>query len=584
MRPEKQLDVKLVKPYAKRWEGLIEQWRKPAGLQALLVAIVVTLLISAVAALVYATGGTTFAWLHLMYIPVLLAAVFFGVPGGLLAAVFAGFLLGPFMPLSVADAIAQETGNWLFRTFFFLLIGGVAGGLFHILNGYLDRVKQQVCVDELTGLPNLLALERVVNEMLTQRDASVCLAMITCNNFERIMDALTYRVADTLGRQVAKRLEQVNHFGWPVYKIQSTSFAFIARNLPLEQFVADCEQILYQLQEPFVVEGVLVAVNTHCGIALLPKDAPGIHEGLQKASVAAHEAESRNKLCVLWNSEDDIDRKRRLSLLGSLSDALKNEELMLYYQPKVNVQTGFIEGAEALLRWNHPEHGLVRPDLFIPEAEKTWLVQPLALFAVEAVIAKLQQLQKQEIPIRLGVNLTAHNIQSVRFVAEFKRMIDAADLLPGSLEVEITERTLITEVENVANVLNSLKKRGVSIALDDMGSGYSVIRYLQKLPIDSVKLDKIFIQDLLCSEINQNIVRDMIVMAKRIGITVVAEGVENQEVSDVLRELGCDLIQGYYVSQPLPDEEFDSWLQSCAWKLNPMETPVDKENNASLAS
>jgi EAL domain-containing protein (putative c-di-GMP-specific phosphodiesterase class I)/GGDEF domain-containing protein len=584
MRPGKLLEAKQVNFCANRWEGLIELWRKPAGMRASLVAIVLTLLISAVAALVYVTGGTTFAWLHLMYIPVLLGAVFFGVSGGLVAAVFAGFLLGPFMPLSVADAIAQDTGNWLFRTFFFLLIGGIAGGLFHILNGYLDRMKQQACVDDLTGLPNLLALERAVDEIFADRNASICLAMITCTNFANIMDALTYRVANTLEQQIAKRLEQVNHFGWPAYKIQSTSFAFIARNVPVEQFKADCEQILYQLQEPFIVEGVLVAVNTHCGIALLPKDASKIHEGLQKASVAAHEAERQNKLCVLWKSEDDIDRKRRLGLLGSLSDALKNEELMLYYQPKVNVQTGFIEGAEALLRWNHPEHGLVRPDLFIPEAEKTWLVQPLALFAVKAVIAKLQQLRSQGIFLRLGVNLTAHNIQSVRFVAELNRMIDAADLLPGSLEVEITERTLITEVDIAADVLNSLKKRGVSIALDDMGSGYSVIRYLQELPINSVKLDKIFIQDLLGSEINQNIVRDMIVMAKRIGITVVTEGVENQEVSDKLRELGCDLIQGYYVSRPLPDEEFDSWLQNCAWKLNPVGTRVDKESVESLAS
>jgi len=454
------------------------------------------------------------------------------------------------------------------------LTGILTGILSHILNGRLDRIKKQAYFDGLTGLPNLLALETAVGEILAERDASVCLAMITFTNFAQIMDALTYRAADNLGLQIAGRLGQVNRFQLPVYKIHSTSFAFVARSHTLEEFVTDCEQILYQMQEPFVVEGVLVAVNMHCGVALLPRDAAEIHEGLQKASVAAHEAESRNKLCVHYNSDNEVDRRRALALLGSLSDALKNEELALYYQPKVNVQTGVVEGAEALLRWNHPEHGLVRPDLFIPEAEKTWLVQPLSLFAVKAVVAKLQRLQRQGLQLRLGVNLTAHNIQSSRFMAELNRIIDEADIPPGSLEVEITERTLITEFDTAVDFLTSLKNRGVSIALDDMGAGYSVIRYLQTLPISSVKLDHIFLNDLLTSEFNQNMVRGMIVIGKRMGITVVAEGVEDKEVSDKLRAFGCDLIQGYYVSRPLPEEEFDTWLQNCAWKLNTIDNPA----------
>lgn len=553
-----------------KWDNLIEKWRKPAGVQALLMVAVIALLMGLVTALVYATGGTAFAWLHLMYIPVLLAAAFFRVPGGLLAAVIAGLLLGPFMPLFVTNEVAQKTGNWLFRTLFFLLAGLLAGILSQILNGRLDRIKKQAYFDGLTGLPNLLALETAVGEILADRAASVCLAMITFTNFAQIMEALTYRAADNLVLQIAGRLRQVNRFRLPVYKIHSTSFVFVAPSRALDEFVTDCEEILYQMQEPFVVEGVLVAVNMHCGVALLPRDAAEVHEGLQKASVAAHEAESRNKLCIIHNSGNEVDRRRGLALLGSLSDALKNEELALYYQPKVNVQTGVVEGAEALLRWNHPEHGLVRPDLFIPEAEKTWLVQPLSLFAVKAVIAKLQRLRSQGLALRLGVNLTAHNIQSSRFMAELNRMIDEADITPGSLEVEITERTLITEFDIAADVLTSLKNRGVSIALDDMGAGYSVIRYLQELPISSVKLDQIFMHDLLTSEFNQNMVRGMIVISKRMGITVVAEGVENEGVSDKLRSFGCDLIQGYYVSRPLPEDEFDSWLRNCPWKLKPL--------------
>jgi EAL domain-containing protein (putative c-di-GMP-specific phosphodiesterase class I)/GGDEF domain-containing protein len=553
-----------------KWDNLIEKWRKPAGVQALLMVAVIALLMGLVTALVYATGGTAFAWLHLMYIPVLLAAAFFRVPGGLLAAVIAGLLLGPFMPLFVPNEVAQKTGNWLFRTLFFLLAGLLAGILSQILNGRLDRIKKQAYYDGLTGLPNLLALETAVGEILADRAASVCLAMITFTNFAQIMEALTYRAADNLVLQIAGRLRQVNRFRLPVYKIHSTSFVFVAPSRALDEFVTDCEEILFQMQEPFVVEGVLVAVNMHCGVALLPRDAAEVHEGLQKASVAAHEAESRNKLCIIHNSSNEVDRRRGLALLGSLSDALKNEELALYYQPKVNVQTGVVEGAEALLRWNHPEHGLVRPDLFIPEAEKTWLVQPLSLFAVKAVIAKLRRLRSQGLALRLGVNLTAHNIQSSRFMAELNRMIDEADITPGSLEVEITERTLITEFDIAADVLASLKNRGVSIALDDMGAGYSVVRYLQELPISSVKLDQIFMHDLLTSEFNQNMVRGMIVISKRMGITVVAEGVENEGVSDKLRSFGCDLIQGYYVSRPLPEDEFDSWLRNCPWKLKPL--------------
>lgn len=557
----------MMKPAECRWDHQVEKWRNPKGMQAAFLLALIVVLMGAVASIVYATGGTTFSWLHLMYIPVLLAAAFFFVPGGLVAGIVGGLVLGPAMPLSVPDGVFQETGNWLFRTFFFVMIGVMGGILSLILNNHLNRIKEQAYSDNLTGLPNLLALETVLADILARRDSSVSLAMITFSNFASIMDALTYRAADALALQLAERLHLANGFRFPVYKIHSSSFSFIAMGQEVEEFSVKCRQILHQLQEPFLVEGVQVSLNMHCGVAFLPRDGFDAHQGIQKASVAAHDAESRNKLMVLYDNDLEIDRRQRLSLLGNLSEALKNEELSVSFQPKLNVQTGVVEGAEALLRWNHPEHGPVSPDQFIPEAEKTWLVQPMSFFAVKAVLATLKRLQRRGISLRLGVNLTAHNIQSGKFIRDLKELIDGAGITPGSLEIEITERILITDLEGAAKVLNSLKKRGVSIAIDDMGTGYSVIRYLQELPITSVKIDQVFIRDMLSSESSRNIISGMIAIIKRMGLTTVAEGVEDREVSDALRQLGCDIIQGYYVGRPMPETEFDRWLEHCPWPV-----------------
>lgn len=552
-------------------EGFLERWRAPSGPRAVAAGLAIALLLAGSGVLIYHTGGTSAVWPHLMYVPIILAAGMFRVAGAVLAGLAAGLILGPFMPLDTAAGISQSLANWTIRLGFFLVTAVLAGLLSRWLNRELDRVRYESLHDERTGLPNLLSLEHALTSALHRPDGErqpVTVAMITISNFLEIVNTLGYRATQEISRKVAERLRTADVPHLSIYAIARDRFALTAGNVELHDFVGYCRRIFEHLQRPFDIEGVPVTVNMHIGIAQSTPGQASADETVQKASVAARVAAERGALYHTYSQRYDKRSVERLTLLGSLNGAIKRGELQLYYQPKISIATRRVSGVEGLLRWQHSTNGLLGPERFIAEAEQTWLVHPVSLFVAKAAMRKLKQWASSGIGLKLAINFTARNIQDASFVEEFLGLLEEYDIDPASLEIELTERTVMTEPEKATEVLYRFKARGIGVGIDDFGTGYTTIGSLRKLPLDTLKIDQSFIHTLETSQVSCSVVKGIIGVARELSYTTVAEGVDNERTLALLGELGCNMAQGYHIAQPLSEAEFDAWLRTSPWGLS----------------
>lgn len=548
----------------------IEKWRNPRGTSAFIAVFLIILLLLGVGGIVYLTGGTGYVWVHLMYVPIILAAMLFRIPGGIAAALAAGLIVGPYMPLDVSANVNQDAANWLLRTLFLLLMGGLAGFLSFCFNRQIDCSMKQSRHDRLTGLPNLLALSERLTQIKAepgQDSANIALAIIQISNFPQIINTLGYRSLTVFSKEIAQRLTQDNIPIKELYCFRDNSFAVLATNIPLHDFIDQCREIAEVLQKPFYFEDIPVTIDMHIGISHSPLCHSDVEEIIHKASIAVFNAEEGKLLYKTYSKKDDHNSIERLALLGSIEEAIDNNELSLFLQPKVTFGEGRIMGAEALIRWQHPTFGLLSPGMFIPEVEKTWLIHPLSLFAIRAGLDQIRRWENSGYDLKLSINLTAHNIQDRSLIAELINLIKDYGINPAHLEIEITERFLLTDMDTAVDVLHSLRNLGAEVAIDDFGSGYSTMNYIQKLPITAIKLDQSLVDGLGASPLSQSVIRNIIKATHEMNLTTVAEGVENKELFDLLADLGSDIAQGYYISKPLAEKDFDNWLTSCPWKL-----------------
>lgn len=548
----------------------IERWRNPRGAGAMAAVLLLVVLLLAGAAVVYLTGGTSYVWVHLMYVPIILAAMLFRVPGGVVTGLIAGVMVGPFMPLDVGKQLSQETVNWLTRTLFFVLMGGLAGFLSFCFNRQLDCSMQQSRHDRLTGLPNFLALTERVFRLKKERvrtEVDVALAIIQISNFPQIINTLGYRSLPVFSTEIARRLNREDRPFKEVFCLRDNSFAVLATDIPLHDFIDRCGLIGKSLQKPFYFDDIPVTIDMHIGISYSPLRQADAEEIIHKASIAVFNAEEKKLLYRTYSRKDDDNSVERLSLLGSMKEAIDNNELFFYLQPKVSLSAGRVVGAEALVRWQHPYLGLLSPDMFVPEAEKTWLIHPLSMFAIHAGLDQIRRWENDGYDLKLSINLTAQNIQDRTLVAELINLVKDYGIEPSHLEIEITERLLLTDMDTALEVLNSLRNLGADIAIDDFGSGYSSMNYISKLPITAVKLDQSLTEGIYSSRFSQAVIRNLINVTKELGLSTVAEGVETRDHFDMLAELGADIAQGYYISKPLSEKDFETWLGSCPWKV-----------------
>ena len=433
------------------------------------------------------------------------------------------------------------------------------GRLVEVLRTELEDKRHRALHDALTGLPNRLFFEEQVEDVVAGR-RGVCSAVMIMdlNRFKEVNDTLGHGVGDSLLRAIAGRLGHVARGGDVVARLGGDEFGILVGDIKDEEdAVAVARRLMQQFETPFVVDGRALTVGASIGIAMYPDDGTSAATLVQRADVAMYVAKAGGQRWDRYDPEFDRNSPQRLVLGGDLARAIEFDELTVHFQPKLSVDDQSLVGAEALVRWRHPERGLVGPDEFIDLVEERNLSGPLARFVLGRALAECARWHEEGIHIGVAVNCSVSNLLDPGFADDVEVMLAMAAVPPTSLTLEVTESMQVLENPKAVDALRRIHDLGVQISVDDFGTGYSSLAYLRRLPIDEVKVDRSFVQHMLTHEDDAAIVGAIIDLCRSLGMRVVAEGVETSEVWTALHRMGCDHAQGYWVSRPVPADEFD---------------------------
>ncbi len=444
-------------------------------------------------------------------------------------------------------------------------LGGAREGLRHARNALTAsnaKLAAQATTDALTGLPNRVCLlERI--EAILQSSKSVdgmALLMLDLDRFKEVNDTFGHQLGDALLQLVGTRLRQAVDDSAMVARLGGDEFAVFLADATETSAQQVGLQLCAALETSFLVEGYPLQVEASVGAALYPIHGSDSLTLLRRADVAMYKAKRGREGYALYDVRYDQYSPRRLALLGDLRKAIVAHELRLYYQPKADLKTSLVKGVEALIRWQHPTHGFIPPDQFIPLAEQTGLIGALTHWVVTTAIQQCRQWLDNGIQLSISVNLSTANLRDTSLPDTIACLLRQYAVPPHLLCCEVTESAVMGDAEHCLQVLNRLFALGVRIAIDDYGTGYASLSYLKHLPADELKIDRAFVQHVTTARADEAIVRSTVNMAHALGIQVVAEGVEDQGVWDLLETLGCDIAQGYYLSRPVPAQALEQWL------------------------
>ncbi|MGV8965472.1 MAG: putative bifunctional diguanylate cyclase/phosphodiesterase [Cellulomonas sp.] len=417
--------------------------------------------------------------------------------------------------------------------------------------------------DALTGLPNrVLLADRCTAAVRTgaHTRTSTGLLLIDLDRFKEINDTFGHRYGDELLTQIGQRLAGLVRDVDTVARLGGDEFAVL---LPDVGGVADataCATALRAaLETPFRIEGIEIAVDASIGVVHSGDHGQDATTLLRRADIAMYVAKTRNLGTFAYDAAADRHSPAKVALLAELRRALDRDELVLHFQPKVQISTGAVVGAEALVRWQHPSRGLVFPDEFIPLAEETPLIGPLTLTVLDLALAQARTWSDAGRPLPVSVNLSARNLHDERLTSEIGALLARHGVPPELLELEVTESAIMTEPERATELLGQLGDRGIRISIDDFGVGYTSLGQLKHLPVSELKIDRSFVMTMTKDRGNALIVQSVVDLGHAFNLTLVAEGVENEEILESLAELGCDVAQGYHLSRPVPVAMFDAW-------------------------
>ncbi len=422
--------------------------------------------------------------------------------------------------------------------------------------------------DPLTGLPNRLLFSARLEHTLQQAKrvpATIGLLFLDLDRFKNVNDSLGHALGDELLTQAAHRLRSCVRQQDTVARLGGDEFIVILQNLASARDAgAVAEKILAALQQPFALTGHEVTVTASIGISLCPDDGQESNTLLRNADAAMYRAKELGcNSYAYYTPELTTIVRERFDLENNLRRALERDEFRLFFQAQVSAADGRIVGAEALLRWQHPELGLVIPDKFIPLAEETGLITPIGEWVLRAACAQAKQWRSWGLPpVRLAINLSGQQIMSEFINDKLEKLLEEVQLEPSCLEFEITESFVMKHPEQAVQVLDKLRTLGISLAIDDFGSGYSSLGYLKRLPVHKLKIDQSLVRDIPSDPNDKAIARAVIALGHSLGLTVIAEGVETEMQGEFVRAEGCDQFQGYLYGRPTPAEEFAEQLKN----------------------
>jgi len=425
--------------------------------------------------------------------------------------------------------------------------------------------------DPLTGLPNRVLFGELLQHAIQQSDVNqmpFALLLLDLDNFKTINESLGHAFGDRVLSEASRRLQVVLPDVDTIARVGGDEFYIILDRSEGQPVDLMAQRMIDAMAEPFVLDGNNVYVGASIGIALFPTDGHDAATMQSCADAALHQAKAQGRNTLRFFSPEMTSlAKTRLTLEADLRLALEEQQLFLHYQPQRDLQSGEIVGIEALIRWQHPERGLIPPDLFIPLAEESGLVILLGDWVLRETCRQIKRWSDAGIaPRQTAVNVSAVQLSRGQLVESVKEALAETGIAPGQLELEITESFVMADRDQSFKSLAELKALGVRLSIDDFGTGYSSLAYLQQLEVHKLKIDLSFVRDMMTNSGNASIVKAIIALGHSLGLEVIAEGVEMPEQEEHLRQLGCDVIQGYLVSRPIPADEMTQFLDACRSK------------------
>lgn len=428
-----------------------------------------------------------------------------------------------------------------------------------------EKIKYLAYHDDLTGLPNRKFFHEHLNSTIkkNQCNDTLTLLFIDLDQFKFVNDSLGHNTGDQLLNEVAKRIKSCVREQDMVARHSGDEFIILIENVPKHDIDIIAKRILSLLESPFFIKENEIFISASIGISIYPLDCSDAETLIKNADAAMYDAKFYGKNNFKYYSLDiENANNRKMSIVNGLHKALENKEFELYYQPKIITSSQSVYGVEALLRWKHPKHGNISPSEFIPLAEETGMIIPIGEWVLEEALRHYKHWDRQEIaPQSLCINISPRQLRDPQLLSKIKALINENHFIAQHLEIEITESVAIDNFDDTISILNQIRKTGIKVVLDDFGTGYSSLNYLRQFPIDALKIDKSFINEVLINSQTTAIVKSIISIAHSLNLPVIAEGVETEEQYNFLYELHCDFIQGYIISPPVPIHKIEEILR-----------------------
>ncbi len=456
------------------------------------------------------------------------------------------------------------------------------------LNKVYDEYETLAFTDQLTSLPNrVLFLDRLSQIiLLSQRKGEkFAVMLLDLDGFKEINDTLGHYVGDELLLQIATRLQRIIRASSTIARVidnhavaasenitpgleESTiarlggdEFAILLPNLTgVEGALSVVKRISDAFEEPIKIDDNVIVVSGTLGVSMFPEHGENAESLLRRADVALYVAKHLQNDFSVYDPAYDNNSVKQLALKAELRSAIEEDQMVLFYQPKLDLERGCVGSVEALIRWQHPERGMIPPDQFIPLSEQRGLIGPLTEWVIQRALQQYKEWQQQGVFMQIAVNLSSRVLYDLSLPNKIEGYLFDLQLLPSALSLEITEEATMIDPERALIILNRLRDMGISLSIDDFGTGHSSLSYLKRLPVDEIKIDRSFVMEMASSDDDANIVHATVDLSHNLGLKVVAEGVETAEVLNILKELNCDYAQGYYLSRPVPADELIKWL------------------------